>query len=156
MIILTIMKTVELISNRIYDDSDVDSYSLTQASDLSLAFSKVYLPRLDSSRLKQLIYDHYKISPRIRLTLHVSVDIDGKTVKGICPYVVEDDQVDYIMTGKETDLTEANRIAAEYFRSIGYDIIDCNTNEAVVTFIERLSIDMPSANKFFRIVESEI
>lgn len=83
------MKTVELI-----DDSDVDSYSLNQASDLSLAFSKVYLPRLDSSSLKQLIYDHYKILPRIRLTLHVSVDIDGKTVKGICPYVVEDDQVD--------------------------------------------------------------
>lgn len=60
------------------------------------------------------------------------------------------------MTGKQTDLTKANRIATEYFKSIGYDIIDCNTNEAVVTFIERLSIDMPSANKFFRIVESEI
>lgn len=117
------MNTVGLISNRIYDDSDVDSYSLTQASDLSLAFSKVYLPKLDSSSLKQLIYDHYKILPRIRLTLHVSVDIDRKTVKGICPYVVEDDQVDYIMTGKQTDLTEANHIAAKYFKSIEYDII---------------------------------
>lgn len=75
------MKKVELISNRIYDDSDVDSYSLSQASDLSLEFSRVYLPRLDSSRLKQLIYEHYKILPLIRLSLYVSVDVDGKNSK---------------------------------------------------------------------------
>lgn len=75
-----------------------------------------------------------------------------KTVKRLCPNVVEDDQVDYIMTGIMTDLSEANRIMAEYFKSIGYHTIDCMTDDEVVAFIERLSIDMPAVNKFFRIV----
>ncbi|MBO5250570.1 MAG: hypothetical protein J6B31_00995 [Bacteroidaceae bacterium] len=120
---------------------------------LSIALTKKFLPKWEGSPLKSEIIRKFHCLPCLRLDLVVRCEQHTDIVSEVNLQVEQYDLEREYWKGKTIDSSALNEMAAEYFRSIGYLKTECVGTEEVGQFITKLAEDVPSVDKFFRMVD---
>ena len=132
-----------------------DDYSYVDLTGINTALTAFFMPFWSFTPLKEMLLKRFQRMRRMYMKLDVEYDKRTLLVQSLalkCDLMDGDDRSWKYGCREDMNWEGIQACLSDYFRSIGYEKIECKGSEEIIRFIHRLQSDVPLVGEYFKIV----